>query len=56
MIKKYLNVFPYSLSYISENSDYVIHLMEGLGHGGGDRKQMLALYEKLINFLKRVIS
>jgi dipeptidyl aminopeptidase/acylaminoacyl peptidase len=40
----------------ASSKDYVLHLMEGLGHGGGDRKETLDLYEKLVNFVKRVIS
>ncbi len=31
---------------------YVLHLMDGLGHGTGNKNEELILYEKLVSFLK----
>jgi dipeptidyl aminopeptidase/acylaminoacyl peptidase len=38
------------------DKDYVIHMMEGLGHGAGNKEEEKKLYSDLITFLERVAS
>jgi dipeptidyl aminopeptidase/acylaminoacyl peptidase len=40
----------------NSDKDYVIHLMEGLGHGAGNREEEILLYDKMLSFLKRLIN
>lgn len=40
----------------NSDKDYVLHMMEGLGHGAGNRKEEISLYNKMIKFLNEVLG
>ncbi len=40
----------------ASDKDYSLHMMAGLGHGGGNQNEEIVMYNKMISFLKKVLN